>query len=542
MATGGAQHRPSTWVLGLDATSTTTVAACRMSDQSAMVLAPDANGGRTVVSGGGLGVVYRDAVGQVGAPPKAVRLACPATWSQARRQRLLDDAAAAGLPSPVVVLAPVVAALAYSERHAVTDGSYLLVGQLIGERLEATILQAMSSGFEPIGCPTSGSIDIKTSADDAAPAEDLMSKISEMEDIEGLTPEWISVVLLAGSGNRTSAVRRLLADSHPGVPIFEGDDVAAAVSIGATHAFAEPRGREPPPDAGNDADLAPLPLGAAFQALNADWELDAELSPPRSGPFRRRQLVMLGAAVLALVVVSSVLSDRTAPSGQPRRAAAVASPASTSPTSDPRPVVGSEVLPDGYPPAQPVAMVAFDAVLTHLDVKPEWDQNIAGSNTDLGDVCGRPAPNLAVMSIRRKFISSTGSEKLASVVNTFSNPVTAQASLMEVERNFAACNRYERFDNGRWVRMEVMRSQPTPPRHGDSSFVVALGTAEEAARLRTVTWYGLVRHDRYVTEIEYSVTVEDQGTLGAEAASIAERDRFERLLRRASHRLEHVIG
>ena len=97
--------------------------------------------------------VYDEAVRHQGAPPSAVRLTHPATWSRPRLARLLEAAAKAGVPEALLVAEPVAAALSYAAESMVPDGEHVAVYDLGGGTFDTTVLRAEEGTFTVIGRP-----------------------------------------------------------------------------------------------------------------------------------------------------------------------------------------------------------------------------------------------------------------------------------------------------------------------------------------------------------------------------------------------------
>ena len=100
-----------------------------------------------------LSYVYNGAVRHQGSEPSAVRLTHPATWGRPRLARLLEAAAKAGLPDPVLVSEPVAAALAYAADARVPDGAHVAVYDLGGGTFDTTVLVANHGTFSVVGRP-----------------------------------------------------------------------------------------------------------------------------------------------------------------------------------------------------------------------------------------------------------------------------------------------------------------------------------------------------------------------------------------------------
>ncbi|MFN0026225.1 MAG: Hsp70 family protein [Acidimicrobiales bacterium] len=104
-----------------------------------------------------LSYVYQEAVRQMGSPPSEVRLTHPAAWSRVRLDRLLQAAAGAQLPNPVLVPEPVAAAVSFADEIGVVPGGFVAVYDLGGGTFDTAVLQATvnqdAPGFVVIGRP-----------------------------------------------------------------------------------------------------------------------------------------------------------------------------------------------------------------------------------------------------------------------------------------------------------------------------------------------------------------------------------------------------
>ncbi len=123
--------------------------------------APIILGGRThdvtVLIASLLAYVYQEAVRHVGSPPVEVRLTHPASWGRVRLDRLLQAAARAQLPNPVLVPEPVAAAVSFADEVGVAPGGFVAVYDLGGGTFDTAVLQATvqhdAPGFVVIGRP-----------------------------------------------------------------------------------------------------------------------------------------------------------------------------------------------------------------------------------------------------------------------------------------------------------------------------------------------------------------------------------------------------
>ena len=97
--------------------------------------------------------VCDEAMRHQGSPPIAVRLTHPATWSRPRLARLLEAAAKAGLPDPMLIPEPVAAAMAYASEVAIPDGAHVAVYDLGGGTFDTTVLRAHNGAFSVVGRP-----------------------------------------------------------------------------------------------------------------------------------------------------------------------------------------------------------------------------------------------------------------------------------------------------------------------------------------------------------------------------------------------------
>ena len=97
--------------------------------------------------------VCDEAVRHEGSTPVAVRLTHPATWSRPRLARLLEAAAKAGLPDPMLIAEPVAAAMSYASEVAVADDAYVAVYDLGGGTFDTTVLKAHDGRFTVVGRP-----------------------------------------------------------------------------------------------------------------------------------------------------------------------------------------------------------------------------------------------------------------------------------------------------------------------------------------------------------------------------------------------------
>ncbi|HRE01264.1 MAG TPA: Hsp70 family protein, partial [Ilumatobacteraceae bacterium] len=95
-----------------------------------------------------LAEVYSAVVTQMGEPPSEVRLTHPATWNQPRLNRLIEAAAKAGMPEPLLVPEPVAAALSYAADVGVSAGRPIAVYDLGGGTFDSAVVVARESGCE----------------------------------------------------------------------------------------------------------------------------------------------------------------------------------------------------------------------------------------------------------------------------------------------------------------------------------------------------------------------------------------------------------
>lgn len=97
--------------------------------------------------------VYEQVVQQMGEPPTEVRLTHPATWNQPRNNRLIEAAAKAGLPQPLLVPEPVAAALSYAADVGLAPGESIVVYDLGGGTFDSAVVTAREGGFSVVGRP-----------------------------------------------------------------------------------------------------------------------------------------------------------------------------------------------------------------------------------------------------------------------------------------------------------------------------------------------------------------------------------------------------
>jgi WD40 repeat protein/actin-like ATPase involved in cell morphogenesis len=101
-----------------------------------------------------LEAVYDEVVAQMGEPPSAVHLTHPAAWNQPRISRLVEAAAKAGLPKPLMVPEPVAAALSYAADVGLEPGRPILVYDLGGGTFDSAVITGHEFGFRIVGRPT----------------------------------------------------------------------------------------------------------------------------------------------------------------------------------------------------------------------------------------------------------------------------------------------------------------------------------------------------------------------------------------------------
>ncbi|MCU1367117.1 MAG: Heat shock protein 70, partial [Ilumatobacteraceae bacterium] len=97
--------------------------------------------------------VYDEAVSQVHSAPSEVRLTHPATWNRPWLNRLLEAAAKAGLPNPVLVPEPVAAALSFASEMDIATGACIAVYDLGGGTFDSAVVASGTGGFQVIGRP-----------------------------------------------------------------------------------------------------------------------------------------------------------------------------------------------------------------------------------------------------------------------------------------------------------------------------------------------------------------------------------------------------
>ena len=97
--------------------------------------------------------VYDHVVEQFGSEPTEVRLTHPATWNQPRLNRLIEAAAKAGLPNPLLVPEPVAAALSYAADVGIESGRPIVVYDLGGGTFDSAVVTARNGGFTVVGRP-----------------------------------------------------------------------------------------------------------------------------------------------------------------------------------------------------------------------------------------------------------------------------------------------------------------------------------------------------------------------------------------------------
>jgi len=98
--------------------------------------------------------VFDETVVQMGEAPAAVHLTHPAAWNQPRINRLIEAAAKAGLPKPLLVPEPVAAALSYAADVGLAPGQPIVIYDLGGGTFDAAVVTAQGTGFTVIGRPT----------------------------------------------------------------------------------------------------------------------------------------------------------------------------------------------------------------------------------------------------------------------------------------------------------------------------------------------------------------------------------------------------
>jgi actin-like ATPase involved in cell morphogenesis len=114
-------------------------------------------GGRSYAPTALVGELLRHVLGEAmryhDGVPHQVRLTYPATWSQPRRQQLVEAARHAGVPDPVLVSEPVAAAVSYADSVGLPPGGNVLVYDLGGGTFDTAALRASADGFAVVGRP-----------------------------------------------------------------------------------------------------------------------------------------------------------------------------------------------------------------------------------------------------------------------------------------------------------------------------------------------------------------------------------------------------
>ncbi len=91
------------------------------------------------------------AVSYMGSEPAALRMTFPATWNRPLRARLLEAAAKAGLPEPMLIREPVAAA--HSLPSQLEVGAAIAIYDLGGGTFDTTIVRSTDEGWDVIGRP-----------------------------------------------------------------------------------------------------------------------------------------------------------------------------------------------------------------------------------------------------------------------------------------------------------------------------------------------------------------------------------------------------
>ena len=516
---GQRAQRCSPWVLAIDTTTNPLVVGWRRVGGGSAAISFQ----RPIEGDGELANVlagaYRDAVVRLGTPPVEARLAHSATLATRRRHQLLLAAGDADLPRPTLVPAPVAIAHAIAHDEAggapIAEGSYVLVCGLRADSFESCVVQARSGGYEMVGDPVGSTLE-GGAANLRDQLQAPLTRVTLMEEADGLANGWISAMLLAACGPGVPLLRQLLIDSHPGVPLLGPTGSETAVASGATHPLA-------------GSGCARTPGAASGPSAEPTWQLDASADDGRrsSGSTADRHVVVGVAAttVLSLAAVG-MLPDR---SGR--------TPPDPAPVVQPAPLATVTAAPEGDDRSG--ALVALDALLTLGDVPPTWDQTFDDQTPDLHQACGGRW-HLAELSLNRQFSWRRGATTVTSELKAFESSLTAQASLLEAERNITGCA--QTGDIGR-VASAVTKRVPLPsnlrPRLGAASFAIATITSDEHP---IVTLYGIVRVERYLTAIELSAPAARRADTGQPVVGGGLHRRFWALMLTASRRLERSVG
>lgn len=444
-------------------------------------------------------------------------------------------------------------------------GSYIVVHRAGGGSFDSAVLQARSTGFEIIGPPVSG--DVSDEAGGGAQQADAVRRLSALEDEDGLGPEWISAVVLAATTNDTTttttdggassaALRDMIADAHPGVPIVCVYEPAAAAGtlrpqdVETTKRTVDVR-PEPAPGAPNAAPS----LISRFGALNPDWIIGDDGGATSARPRVRERAVAVGATLaltLALAVAGVAVTgggadgdaDAPAVGQEPADVDVEDGAAATVVTQDDELATSDEVVwtvdfsPEEITDSR-LSITFPNSLLQRDDVPDGWQTTPVAPRSDLDKACNYSPATARAAQTSQQFGSPSGKEQAWNLVRIFDSSVSAQVAMKGLELSLERCKGIIRVGGGhppQRIDIVPLSTAAAAPDVGDAS--LATSTVTELDDIVTITLYGVARRESCLTYVEYAASFERPAGYTAEPRPRAlHHRRFEQLLGAAADQL-----